>query len=66
MYLHHSKGIALAIHEERGPQMIDFIGNREVARCELQECGGRRATVGNAFKVVIAETRTERRANGFD
>jgi O-acetyl-ADP-ribose deacetylase (regulator of RNase III) len=35
MHLHHDKGIALAIREERGPQMIDFIGNREVARCEL-------------------------------
>ena len=39
MYLHQGKGIALAIREERGPQLLDLLGNRERARCELQKCG---------------------------
>ena len=39
MQLHHGKGIALAICEERGPQLLDLLGNRERARCEPQECG---------------------------
>ena len=39
--------------------MIDLLRNREVAGCELQERGGCRATVGNALKVVVAETRIE-------
>lgn len=43
MHLNHSNGITLAIREEHGPQMIDFIGNREVAGCELLECGRQRA-----------------------
>jgi hypothetical protein len=38
---------------------IDLLRNREVAGCELQERGGCRATVGNALKVVVAETRIE-------
>jgi O-acetyl-ADP-ribose deacetylase (regulator of RNase III) len=52
MHLHNGKGIALAIREERGPQVTDLLRNREVAGCELQERGGCRATVGNALKVV--------------
>src|SRR5580704_5234566 len=66
MHLHHGKGIALAIREERGPQMIDLLRNREVAGCEPQERGGCRATVGNTLKVGIAETGTEGLGNGFD
>jgi hypothetical protein len=66
MHLHHGKGIALAIGEERGPQLIDLLGNREVARCELQECGRCRAAVGNALKVSVAEPGTEGGGDGFD
>jgi O-acetyl-ADP-ribose deacetylase (regulator of RNase III) len=34
MYLHHSKGIALAIREERGPQMIDFMARIRPSRIQ--------------------------------
>ena len=66
MHLDHGKCIALTIGEKRGAQPIGFLGIGETAGCQLQECRGCRAAIGNILKIVIAKTRTEGRGNGLD
>jgi hypothetical protein len=65
VHIHHRQRIALAVGEKSSPQLSSFLGSRETARGQLQECRCRRDNVGDIFKVVIVETRIESRSNGL-
>src|ERR1051326_6855320 len=56
----------MAVRKERDPQLIDFLRNDDTSRCQLQERRGRAHAIGDPIKVVITETRTERRRDGLD
>jgi len=57
VHFDHGQRIAITVGEKCGPQLIDFPRMGDMARCQLQECRGRRTAIGDAIKVVIAEAR---------
>ena len=66
MRLDHGERVALAIGEQLGPKVGNFVGPCEGARCDLEKRASRSKPIGDSIKVIIAEARTQSRTDGLD